>query len=458
MALHILVLVLALQDRTVVPDSAAQKEAEILLREVFKEEYAKKTAADKAALADRMVLQSRETRDDSASRFVLLREAQELYSQAGDLERSLITIDELGKLYTIDAFVLKSAALTSATKIAKTSEDCVRLANAQLRFSEDAVQADQYDSADKAVQAAGTAARRANSSHLIVRTIAKAKDVADLRSRFERLKKARETLVTSPEDAPSNLALGHFQAAIKGNWEAGLPLLAKGSDGALKLAAEKDLGVPTEASDQAAIGDAWWDLAEKETAAVRENLRSRALFWYGLAEEKLTGLVRAKISKRILDTRMEKINRGVWVDVSDPKLYGKGLSPLDVSSKRTPLERFPSGTYDGLTVRAKAESGDATFGVQYEPERYDMEINTLTGRFSACHLEGTQWKGDVIAMCPKKDEYILTLLIGEGEHVFYVDGREVGRMKSINEKIPGLQFYGFVGNTQFDQIKLRKKE
>ena len=458
MTLLIPLLLLILQERAAVPDPTAQKEAEKLVRDLFKEEYAKKSAADKAALAERMLLQSRESKDDATTRYVLLREAQELFSQAGELEKSLGTIDELGRLYAVETLALKSVAMASATKVAKTPEDFVRLAQAQLRFSNDALQVDQYDTAEKSAQAAGAAARKAGATGLAARSAAKSKEIADLKSKYEKLKKARETLASSPDDASANLAIGYFQSVIKGNWELGLPLLLKGSDAALKSASEKDLAAPKEAADQAAAGDAWWDLADKENATAKENLRSRALFWYGQAEDKLTGLLRTKISKRVLDTRMETINRGTWVDVSDPKLYGRGQTPLNVGPNRTPLDKFPPGTYDGLTVRAKPKSAEVAFGIQFEKESRDMELSTQTGMFAVRHAEGTSWKPDVTARCPNKEEYIITLLIVDGEHVFYLDGREVGRLRSINDKIQWVQFYGFVGNTQFDQIKLRKKD
>jgi len=458
MLVMVLASVLALQDRSPIPDPAAQKESERLIKDVFKDDYAKKTPADRAALAEKLMIQSRETKDDPTARYVLLREAQDLYANVGDLENSLGTIEELGRHYVVDAIALKIAAITSATKLAKTADDHGRLAAANLRLAGEAIQLDQYEMADKTVQAASAAAKKAGALAIVIRANAKSKEIADLKSRYDKLKKARETLTTTPDDASANLAVGQFEATIKGNWESALPFLAKGSDAALKAAAEKDLAGPKEAVEQAGAGDAWWDLAEKETAAAKDNLRSRALFWYSKAEEKLTGLVRAKIAKRLLDTRLERISRGTWVDVSDPKLYGVSQTPLEVGQRKTPLTKLPSGTFDGLTLRAKSKGGDVHFGVQYEPEVRDMEMNSLTGRFAMCHLEGTTWKSDIAAMCPKKDEYIITLLITDGEHVFYVDGKEVGRLKLINDKIIGLQFYGWVGNTQFDQIKLRKKE
>jgi formylglycine-generating enzyme required for sulfatase activity len=89
---------------------------------------------------------------------------------------------------------------------------------------------------------------------------------------------------------------------VKGDWKRGVPMLALGSDAALKAAAIKDLRGATKAEEQAAIGDAWWDLAETKQGEERDMLRLRAGFWYRQAGPKLAeGLVGLKIKQRLAD-------------------------------------------------------------------------------------------------------------------------------------------------------------
>jgi hypothetical protein len=77
-------------------------------------------------------------------------------------------------------------------------------------------------------------------------------------------------------------------------------MLALGSDAALKAAAIKDLRGANSADEQAAIGDAWWDLAEAKQGEERGTLRLRAGFWYLQAEPKLAeGLTGLKIRQRL---------------------------------------------------------------------------------------------------------------------------------------------------------------
>src|SRR5947208_2899208 len=67
-----------------VPDEPSQARAERMVREVFATDYASHAPAARVALAHRMIQQANDTADDPAARFVLLREARDLASSAGD--------------------------------------------------------------------------------------------------------------------------------------------------------------------------------------------------------------------------------------------------------------------------------------------------------------------------------------------------------------------------------------
>jgi len=457
-ALAIILGALAFQDRTPIPDPSAQKEAEKVVRDIFKDDFAKKAPADRVALAGKMASQAAGLKDDPVTAYVLLSGAQDLYSQAGDVSKAFDTIDLMAKTFAVDGSALKAAALASAGKTSKTPEDAQRLAAAHLRLVTDALFGDQYDVAEKSVQAALGLAKKASNPGLTARAVARGKEVSDLKSRYEKVKKAKEGLGTNPDDPAANLVVGQFQAIQKGFWEIGLPLLVKGSDGATQKAAERELLAPKDAPEQAAVADAWWDLAEKETGAARDNLRAHAIAWYEKAAPILTGLPKTKAEKRIQEALIEKLNRGTWVDSSDSKFFGRPSATLEVSlNARTTLQKMPPGTFDGLQVRIKAK-GEGLFGVQYEPEKLDMELNVATGHFSSHHLERTTWVQDLDVACPIKDEYVLAVLIQDSECVFYLDGREAFRRMAVNDHIVGLQFYGWAGKVQVDQIKFRKKD
>jgi len=92
----VLALMTAVQDgaRKPPPEPASLRESEKALREIFKDDYARKAPADRAALAAKLVEQAKKTTDDRSAQFVLYREAQDLYGQAGDADSAFRTIDE----------------------------------------------------------------------------------------------------------------------------------------------------------------------------------------------------------------------------------------------------------------------------------------------------------------------------------------------------------------------------
>lgn len=440
-----------------VPEAAAQKESERLIRDVFKDDYAKKAPAEREALAERMVTQARQSKSEAATCYVLYREAQDLYAQVGEVAKAMDTIDEWAAAFAIDPLAQKSSALATAGRLSKAPEEIIRVGSAELRLAADAALADQFDTAEKSVQTAAALAKKAQNPGLAARAQARSRELADQRSRFDKLKKSRETLAESPEDPTANFAVGQYLAVVKGLWVSGLPLLAKGSDAGYRSAAERDLSAPGEPLAQAAAADAWWDLAEKEMGASRENLRARALSWYEKSQAGLSGLVKTKVDKRTVDLRIERLLRGTWVDVADPKLYGRVQNPLEVSNARTPIQHMPPGTFDGLMVHVKIRQ-EGQFSVQYDPEHWDMEISTSPGWFTSRHLEKNSWKADASLQIHKKDEYVMAMLIADGENVFYLDGQETFRQKAASDHVVGVQFYAWIGPIQFDQIKLRKKD
>ena len=95
------------------------------------------------------------------------------------------------------------------------------------------------------------------------------------------------------------MTVGQWYCFVKGDWEKGLPLLAKGSREDLAQLAKQDLAKPATATEQASVGDAWWALAEKDRTEAKASFRSRALFWYEKASPGLSGLEKVRVEKQI---------------------------------------------------------------------------------------------------------------------------------------------------------------
>jgi hypothetical protein len=280
------------------PDPAAEKKAEREIRDVFRDEYSKKTPGDRVALVRLLLDQGVQTHDDLPARYVLFREARDLASASGDLRSALRAVDEMSKSFEIDAPASRGSVLAATATAARTPEDFQAIVDQLLGLAEDALAAERFDAAEKWSSEAVSAAKKAKSLPLASRADAKAKEISERKATFETLKKARQTLASTPNDPDANLAAGRAECFQRGNWTAGLPLLAKGSDAALRELATKDLAQPTDADDQVALGDRWWELADQQPAPAKGVIRMRASSWYSQALARVTGLTKARIDAR----------------------------------------------------------------------------------------------------------------------------------------------------------------
>lgn len=454
-------------DRPPVPTGPDLTAAEKLIKDVFKDDYAKRTPADRQALARKMLTQALETKDDLNSRFVLLREARDLANQGGDIQTALSAVEELAKSFKIDTAAMRNTLLTNAAKTARTPEEFRALAVISLKLIDGLLVTDDYDAAEKLANTALQHARKSQDLPLANRVTAKGKEVLELKGRFEKLKKAAEKLVSSPEDPAANLLVGRFQCFQKGNWSGGLPHLAKCGDANLQGLAVKELANPSEPSEQIAVGDGWWDLSEKETGASRDILKEHATAWYTKCLDKLSGLSKTKVEKRLTDFGMQKLARGNWVDVTDPRMFnlgGKAGDPISLTSKKgfyqnAWLRQFPKGDFDGVTVRVTLDpTTEAMAWVVYELKSLATYIDSSRGTFTNARDGGNVWNGLYTCAWPKREEITFTILLSDGEYIVYLDGREMTRVKTLTPKLSYVLLEVRDGAAKFDRLQLRKME
>jgi len=351
------------EKRLPVPEAAQIKEAERTVKELFKAEYGKKTAADRAALA-KVLLQAASSQSNPAERWVCLAQAQELAAQAIDWDVAYEAVHQTTLAFEVDGPALKSAHLALAAKAVRLPEEAAKAVDRYLKLADEHLRADALDGAEKAVAAAQPLAKKSANATVASQVAAKAKEIADVKSGLEKSKKAREALAKNPDDAAANLEYGLFLCMVRGQWDKGLPHLARGTEGPLRTAATRDLGAPDAAAEQAGVGDLWWDLAEKETPANKPAARGRAMHWYDKALAGLDGLAKVRAEKRLSEA--EVALRG-FIDL---------LRLIDPSK-------------DSVATTWKLENGVLTPGMNFRsrlqipyqpPEEYDLTyVLTTTG-------------------------------------------------------------------------------
>ncbi len=281
-----------------VPGADVQAVSLKTVKEAFKNDYAKKTLADATALAKKLFDAALETRDQPVDRFVLLSELREAAVRAGDVAAAIRTIDQLATEFDVDLLELRIKTLPEIAK-AGTASDANKALEAMIGMTDDEIAGDRYVRATQVLSAAKATVRRTTDKNLTARLDQLGKEIVVLAKQYEDVSRSIDTLKQSPDDAAANLTVGKFKCFWKGNWDDGLPKLAKGSDAKLKLIATTELTFPPHATDQVKLGDSLWDLADAEQEPAKGHLRKRATFWYSRAIPDLSGFAKAKAERRV---------------------------------------------------------------------------------------------------------------------------------------------------------------
>jgi hypothetical protein len=287
--------------RAPIPDIKSQDRAEKFIHEVYQAEFAKKKPAELMALSATLLQQARETKDEPASRYVLLREAGRQAARAGNPSPALAAIDEMARDYTLSpGFVLerKVDALDMVASALHAASPYRSIVETMLNVVDEAVAADHLDMATRVLTAADAVAKQFKATGLSAAVAARGREIDALRKDLKAAESARQALGKNPDDPQANLLLGRYLCLTRGDWTKGLPHLARGSHPRLKQLAEFDLGEPLLEADQMALADSWWALAEAETGPARARLQERACYWYEQTYPAQAGLSRTKIEKR----------------------------------------------------------------------------------------------------------------------------------------------------------------
>lgn len=347
-----------MQPRVPVPDPAVLKDAEKAVRDHFKAEYEKKTLPGRLGLVQALLALAAKSGDEPSVQWVLLREAQEVAFQIFDVPLAFRAADEASRIFLVEGRALKSEGVAAVSKLAKGDAELTALAKAQLLLADEGAASDDFEFAEKAAAGALQFAKRTKDQFLVLKVQVRSKEIGEGRKRLDAVLKTRDLLVKNPEDPPANLVWGVYLCFTKGDWDKGLPHLAKCPDPKLKAAAAKDLMLPEEAERRMEAGDGWWALAQEEKpGARRDRLLERTRHWYEQACAGLTGLTKLKVEKRLAEIDQAMPGPVNLLRLIDPQkdglsgiwtMSGRGLaSPSAVPSwARLQIPYVPPAEYD----------------------------------------------------------------------------------------------------------------
>jgi len=286
--------------RLPIPPTADRQKMLQQLDDVY--DFAKRrTAAEKIQLAKELSDLGKKSQGGPAEKFLLFFKAMELAQSGGDAVLMLEAVDAMSAEFQVDALEGKQKALADFVKGSPGEEQTAKFIEAADPVIDEAIAAGRYDIAVNIAEAGYRLGRGAGNTELRKRTYDRRNSVKKSALQWKELTDAQNTLETNPDDPAANLVLGRWLCFERGDWEQGLPHLAKCSSPALKSVAEQELkSPPTTADTEVALADAWWNLAEQVEGKEKDALMSHAGQWYGKALEGLPeGFLKAKVTKRL---------------------------------------------------------------------------------------------------------------------------------------------------------------
>lgn len=405
--------------RLPVPQVAKIKQAETLIKDLFKTDYARRGVEARQALAKSLQKQALETRDDPSARYVLIREACDLATEAGDVKVAVAAVDAMAGWYKIDLVKMKAKVLDTLARKTRSPQDSLVLCKACLVAVDQALAVDDYISAGKFLRSAQSSARSAKALPLAAQARSKSEEVRKLQARFNQIRSHVLKLNQDPNDPRANLAVGKYKCLAKGDWAGGLACLKRCSDPVLKDIATKELANPEDGKIQIEIGDGWKGLAAKERQpAAKKQLTERAAYWYKKAAGSLTGINKARAKQKLIDLRLLEGPRQLYLSDMKVKAFKAGYGTLglkgELGYERKMVMIEGAKKVRSLSICPEAK-GEAWI-------KYDLRMRYRV-------LKGAVALNDTAR--PKAASAITFKVIGDGREIWKSEPIQVPRAKQV---------------------------
>ena len=283
--------------RREIPGRVEQARSRALLKQAFADQLKDRTLAGRKKLAQALLDEVPKTADNPSDEYVLLGGAIEASKESGHLKMCFQAADILASQYDVNGLNVKTDAVLKMNLHGDSTATAADNVQAALDLIDPLLAAEDFVTAGKILKSARTAA---TGDQALSAAVQKRMAVVEgLRLAHDRVAQSLEKLKASPNDAAANLAVGSYLCFNKAEWEKGLPLLAKGSDPNLKQAATLELAHPADTADQVRLADEWWDVATKQSEALRAETMHHAAGIYTIALKAATGLKKTMLERRI---------------------------------------------------------------------------------------------------------------------------------------------------------------
>jgi hypothetical protein len=441
---------LGTDERAAVPPAGELAKAEGLIKQLFKSEYAKTKAADRLALAAKLLEQGTETKDDPAARYVLFREASDIAARAGDPVLAMRALDELTAKFEVKAGEARIALAGVIVAGATTANSAAAATETLLAAADDARAGNDWPTNVALAKAAETASRKAGNTGLATSARARLKEAEMLQAEADKAKEHFATLKTSPDDETANLAVGRFYCLLKQDWDAGIACLVKGSDAMLKAAAEKDARAQSGTEvDKMSAGDAWYDLANPLAGDVKPALQVRAHYWYTRSVADLSGLTKTRVEKRIAEIQS-------IVNARSDNMRSWTAIRKAIADNRLKRWEIITGNFTNDTYEEIPKDGGILIGFHYTTTHQGRYPGVLQAIYQTSRGEikgkmfGAPEKGEKLLTTKAKAGYAVGAIYTRGavsfDMVKPIYMKIAGNGLNVNDKYDGPRIGGETGN------------
>ncbi len=288
----------------------------------LKELYAERTTAARTSearnqLAKELLEEGRKMTEDATGGYAVLQAARNLALGGGDFDTLMAATDAIVDRYEVEPVRERVSAFKSYEKVITVPRNSAPQAGSfvvvGLQLMLASLDRDDYVSADAIADLLNTYARRNSISGITQKEMSALRTrVQKARGDFGRISALLQAGYDRDTDDKAAAKVGEYLCYIKGDWSAGLPLLARGDGKAANLAKlESDIDQNLDAYVHVANG--WYTLGETASdELIKSGAYARALLWYQHIQPHLDGTV----EKLEVSVRLKAIS-GTYISLYD---------------------------------------------------------------------------------------------------------------------------------------------
>ena len=291
-----------------VPNQSELADAKVKLRKLYAEKIKDATLdADRIGLAQEMLDQAHVLQADSVGAFALQDAGMTLAATSGGIGEMIGGVDQRIGRYEVDAYDENKKWLLEFGKQSGSRNpenlNGIEYVKRAIKVMYAGIYDDDYLDAGAICRYAYRLSGQRPEDPIPKKLNRLRTQLSSAKRAYDSAAEALSDLRNDPSDKDAAAEVGRYLCFIKGDWQAGLPLLRRGSNRVLAQIAALDMAGSKDLAGQVAIADAWWDLAEKaRTGVYRQASRDRAVTWYDQAFEAMPdSLDRMHVKSRLDD-------------------------------------------------------------------------------------------------------------------------------------------------------------